>query len=336
MSLLGRKVRSCWGYALCKDLRALLCSGRAHVASQSQDDPRISSSQAHGRGFRNNARQSTCWGKGSVGTTPYWRPGVATTLKLSGYRYYSHVFRGRSIQHDCRHYCQGVGACPAPPPECYQQGMDTLLIHENQDQIFKSKWQRLSATPKHYWLPRIESRCHSQSVASQHSPLLPWWHPQQTALAPKALKIGAHGYRTSLPAGTQHHVVDLRSDTVTRPSPEMRQAMAQAEVGDDDYGEDPTVNGESSWERSISKCVQASVAQTAGVLWTAQPKDDWSDRQQMDDSLCPKASLGGLAKPACQSNGTQSIRETVWQQLPRKHIVQRTWHNSGWRGVGHF
>ncbi|MBS4023825.1 MAG: low-specificity L-threonine aldolase [Dethiobacter sp.] len=37
-------------------------------------------------------------------------------------------------------------------------------------------------------------------------------------------------------------VIDLRSDTVTRPTPEMRQAMAEAEVGDDVYGEDPTVN----------------------------------------------------------------------------------------------
>jgi threonine aldolase len=36
--------------------------------------------------------------------------------------------------------------------------------------------------------------------------------------------------------------VDLRSDTVTRPTPEMRRAMADAEVGDDLYGEDPTVN----------------------------------------------------------------------------------------------
>jgi len=36
--------------------------------------------------------------------------------------------------------------------------------------------------------------------------------------------------------------VDLRSDTVTRPSPAMRRAMAEAEVGDDVYGEDPTVN----------------------------------------------------------------------------------------------
>ena len=36
--------------------------------------------------------------------------------------------------------------------------------------------------------------------------------------------------------------IDLRSDTVTKPTPAMREAMAQAEVGDDVYGEDPTVN----------------------------------------------------------------------------------------------
>jgi len=37
-------------------------------------------------------------------------------------------------------------------------------------------------------------------------------------------------------------IIDLRSDTVTRPTVEMRAAMAAAEVGDDVYGEDPTVN----------------------------------------------------------------------------------------------
>jgi threonine aldolase len=36
--------------------------------------------------------------------------------------------------------------------------------------------------------------------------------------------------------------IDLRSDTVTQPTPEMRAAMAQAAVGDDVYGEDPTIN----------------------------------------------------------------------------------------------
>jgi len=38
------------------------------------------------------------------------------------------------------------------------------------------------------------------------------------------------------------HLVDLRSDTVTKPTPAMRKAMAEAEVGDDVFGEDPTVN----------------------------------------------------------------------------------------------
>jgi threonine aldolase len=37
-------------------------------------------------------------------------------------------------------------------------------------------------------------------------------------------------------------IVDLRSDTVTKPTPEMRAAMSAAEVGDDVYGEDPTIN----------------------------------------------------------------------------------------------
>lgn len=36
--------------------------------------------------------------------------------------------------------------------------------------------------------------------------------------------------------------IDLRSDTVTHPTPEMRKAMAEAEVGDDVFGEDPTIN----------------------------------------------------------------------------------------------
>src|ERR1700690_3964544 len=38
------------------------------------------------------------------------------------------------------------------------------------------------------------------------------------------------------------NLIDLRSDTVTRPTPGMRAAMAAAEVGDDVYGDDPTIN----------------------------------------------------------------------------------------------
>ena len=38
------------------------------------------------------------------------------------------------------------------------------------------------------------------------------------------------------------NVIDLRSDTVTKPTDEMRRAMYEAEVGDDVYGEDPSIN----------------------------------------------------------------------------------------------
>src|SRR5205823_8111079 len=50
-------------------------------------------------------------------------------------------------------------------------------------------------------------------------------------------RLSCDGYiRRALPA------IDLRSDTLTMPSPEMREAMTEAELGDDVWGEDPTVN----------------------------------------------------------------------------------------------
>ena len=48
--------------------------------------------------------------------------------------------------------------------------------------------------------------------------------------------------RADNPLEAPVQLVDLRSDTVTRPTPAMRAAMAEAEVGDDVFGEDPTVN----------------------------------------------------------------------------------------------
>lgn len=51
--------------------------------------------------------------------------------------------------------------------------------------------------------------------------------------------------------------VDLRSDTVTRPTPEMREAMLRAEVGDDVFGEDPTVN---ELQRRVAKLLNKQAA----------------------------------------------------------------------------
>src|ERR1019366_5847438 len=59
-------------------------------------------------------------------------------------------------------------------------------------------------------------------------------------------------------------IVDLRSDTVTRPTPAMRRAMAEAVVGDDVYREDPTVNrlqerAAEIFEREAALCVPSGL-----------------------------------------------------------------------------
>lgn len=53
--------------------------------------------------------------------------------------------------------------------------------------------------------------------------------------------------------------IDLRSDTVTKPTPEMRDAMAKAEVGDDVFSEDPTVN-------RLQEMAAASMGKEAGLF----------------------------------------------------------------------
>jgi threonine aldolase len=59
--------------------------------------------------------------------------------------------------------------------------------------------------------------------------------------------------------------VDLRSDTVTRPTPEMRKAMAEAEVGDDGFGDDPTVARlEAAFAELVGK--EASVFVPSGTM----------------------------------------------------------------------
>ena len=59
--------------------------------------------------------------------------------------------------------------------------------------------------------------------------------------------------------------VDLRSDTVTKPTPAMRKAMAEAEVGDDVFGEDPTVN---ALQKKVAKILrkEASLFVPSGTM----------------------------------------------------------------------
>src|SRR5579872_3745945 len=67
------------------------------------------------------------------------------------------------------------------------------------------------------------------------------------------------------PPGSSSGFVDLRSDTVTRPTPEMRRAMADAEVGDDGFDDDPTVHAlEEAYAARVGK--QAAVYVPSGTM----------------------------------------------------------------------
>src|SRR4051794_32648556 len=97
---------------------------------------------------------------------------------------------------------------------------------------------------------------------------------------------------------TQQQLVDLRSDTVSTPTPGMREAMANAEVGDDVYGEDPTVN---ALEAHVAEllgheaglyCPSGSMANMLGVRVVVP-----AGRELLCDSLAHvvRAELGGHA-----------------------------------------
>ncbi|XP_042308522.1 probable low-specificity L-threonine aldolase 2 [Sceloporus undulatus] len=88
------------------------------------------------------------------------------------------------------------------------------------------------------WAPGEEGA----AWAAFSGPKRRWGRPGSSAhLAAGAAARGPGAPRVAAAAAAAA-VVDLRSDTVSRPSQRMRRAMAAAEVGDDDYGEDPTVN----------------------------------------------------------------------------------------------
>ncbi len=123
------------------------------------------------------------------------------------------------------------------------------------------------------------------------------------------------------PASTSGFV-DLRSDTVTRPIPEMRRAMAEAEVGDDGYGDDPTVNAlEQEYAERVGK--PAAMYVPSGTM----------ANQVALRVLCPPGSLaiagrrqhvviyeaGGAAAnagvqihPVDDTDGTISVTDVAW------------------------
>lgn len=81
-----------------------------------------------------------------------------------------------------------------------------------------------------------------QCIAVQNVARVAGWRAVSTAPRPSCSRAHAHDAAAGgASSGQWNDSVDLRSDTLTKPSPAMRQAMANAEVGDDVFGEDPTI-----------------------------------------------------------------------------------------------
>ncbi len=119
------------------------------------------------------------------------------------------------------------------------------------------------------------SRTRSSNASSSPSPPKPQRQPKQATTQPRS--------RITVP-------IDLRSDTVTQPTPAMRQAMASAEVGDDVYSEDPTVNRLEAWPPRSSSAKPPS----------SSPPEPWATRSP--SASTPSTARRSSARPAPTSS----------------------------------
>ncbi len=116
--------------------------------------------------------------------------------------------------------------------------------------------------------------------------------------------------------------VDLRSDTVTRPTPEMRRAMADAEVGDDGYGDDPTVNKlEETFAERVGKPAamyvpSGTMANQAALRALCPPgKLAIAGRRQhvvIYEAAAVAANAGIQIHPVDDTDGTISVADIAW------------------------
>jgi len=103
-------------------------------------------------------------------------------------------------------------------------------------------------------------------------------------------------------------VIDLRSDTITKPMPAMREAMAHAEVGDDVYGEDPTI-------RALEERVAGLFGKEAAVL---------TPTGSMDNVLAVRSLVGPGEEVLCES-AAHIARAELGAHGALSGITMRTW-----------
>jgi threonine aldolase len=149
-----------------------------------------------------------------------------------------------------------------------------------------------------------------------------------------------------LPGRTAADVVDLRSDTVTRPTAAMRAAMADAEVGDEVLGDDPTVN---ALERDVAAmfgheaalfCPSGTMANQIALQLLVPPGGELlagADAHVVTYEMGAAAAIGGISSRTWPSVGAAldphqiagMIRPAGYPSVPTAAIAVEQTHNLG-------
>ncbi|QSB06562.1 threonine aldolase family protein [Natronoglycomyces albus] len=141
-------------------------------------------------------------------------------------------------------------------------------------------------------------------------------------------------------------VVDLRSDTVTKPSPQMLEAMAAADVGDDVYAEDPTVNALESHVAELFGHEAAlftptgSMANQIALQTLVRPGEEVLcdiDAHIANYELGAAAAFGGISCRTWQAQAGRLVADQVepllnlpgFHAVPTKAIAVENTHNRG-------
>lgn len=129
-------------------------------------------------------------------------------------------------------------------------------------------------------------------------------------------------------------IIDLRSDTVTKPTPEMRRVMMEAEVGDDVFGEDPTVN---KLQNKIAQMFgkESALFVPSGVMGNqvciktqTQPGDEMIVDQESHivvyETAAPAVLSGVLVKTIPGEKGVMSAEQIKKAIRPKAYYLPRT------------
>lgn len=151
------------------------------------------------------------------------------------------------------------------------------------------------------------------------------------------------------PPDAGRSVVDLRSDTVTKPTPGMRAAMAAAEVGDDVYGEDPTVNELQAYVADLFGHEAAlfaptgSMANQIALQLSVPPGEELlcdGDAHVVTYEIGAAAAIGGISTrtwPACGPDIDVELVASLVRRdgygVPTRAIAVEQTHNQGGGGV---